>query len=516
MPNYSQDNKRIARNTFFLYVRMLVVMFLSFYTTRIVLRVLGVEDYGIYNIVGGFVSMLAVLNSCLTTGTNRFFNVALGEKDTHAISQVYTASLIIQVILIAVILIVGETVGLWYVNNEMVIPAERLAVANWLYQFSLLSLVFLIIQIPYSSAILAYERMDYYAIVSVIDAIFKLATALAVLWIDYDHLLAYGILMLLVSFIRFVLYYLYCKKNFIAIKVTRDFDKDLFKRLFSFSGWSILDPFSYIFRDQGSNVVLNLFFGPVVNAAYGISSQASGAVSSFASNLSVAFRPQIIQSYSAQEYSRAKRLMISMSKINFILQSLFALPIIFEISQILHIWLGPDYPQYTEIFAVLVIAINTINTLNEPVSIIMVASGHIKKIKSISLLIICSVVPIGYVLFHFGCQPYVIYIIMLILTIINQISCVNIMTKEIKDFKVTEYVKNVAFPCFIYAILSLIVPAIIVYVLPESMFRIIVTGIGVIISSSLIAYNFCLDESERPLLAGVFNKIFSKVKIRIK
>ena len=504
------------RNTAFLYVRMLLVMFLAFYTTRIVLAVLGVEDYGIYNIVGGFVSMFAVLNSCLTTGTNRFYNVALGKKDFVELSHVYKSSILIQLIIIAIIILFAETIGLWYINNKMVIPESRLMVANWLFQFSVISLLLLVLQTPYSAAVMAYERMDYYAVASIIDAFLKLGIVFVLQWLDYDHLLLYGFLMMAVSFIRFLLYYIYCKVKFPELILTRGIDGVIFKKLLAFSGWSTLDPFSYIVRDQGSNVILNLFFGPIVNAAYGIAAQISGAVSSFASNLSVAFRPQIIQAYSSGDFMRAKKLMLSMTKINFILQSIFAIPLIFEISLILRIWLGPNYPEFTEIFAILVITINTINTLNEPVSIIMVASGNIKKIKTISMLIICSIIPIGYLLFIAGMPPYTIYLVMLLLTIFNQISCVNIMSKEFMEIRRLEYLMKVAIPCMLYCILSLVVPFIIVTLLPSTIFRLVALFIAVIVSSGFLAYKVCLDDTERPMLLNIINNLCVKLRIKKK
>lgn len=514
MQGNNSYNKRLMRNTAFLYVRMLLVMFLAFYTTRVVLQVLGVEDYGIYNVVAGFVSMMAVLNSCLTTGTNRFYNVALGKNDKDGVSNVYKASLYIQLIIILVILILAETAGLWYINEKMVLPAERLVVANWLYQFSVFTLLLLVIQTPYSAAVLAYERMDFYAVVSIIDAVLKLAIVFAVRWLTYDKLLMYGLLMLVISVVRVMMYVVYCRKNFKELALSRPLDKPVFRSLLSFSGWSTLDPFSYIVRDQGSNMTLNLFFGPIVNAAYGIAVQISGAVSSFSSNLSVAFRPQIIQAYSSGDFGRAKNLMLSMSKINLVLQSMFAIPLVFELPYVLNIWLGADYPEYTVIFSTLVIAINTFNTLNEPVSIIMVASGKIKKIKSISLLIICSIVPIGYVLLRLGMPPYSIYLVMFTLTLLNQISCVNIMCEVFTELKRLEYVRIVAIPCLFFVLLSLIVPVGITTIIGTSFVRLVITFALSMIMTALIAYVVCFDATEKQLALNIVNTILKKVKIK--
>lgn len=512
MQDNNSSNKRLMRNTAFLYVRMLLVMFLAFYTTRVVLQVLGVEDYGIYNVVAGFVSMMAVLNSCLTTGTNRFYNVALGKIDKDGVSNVYKASLYIQLIIILVILILAETAGLWYINEKMVLPAERLVVANWLYQFSVFTLLLLVIQTPYSAAVLAYERMDFYAVVSIIDAVLKLAIVFAVRWLTYDKLLMYGLLMLVISVVRVMMYVVYCRKNFKELALSRPLDKPVFRSLLSFSGWSTLDPFSYIVRDQGSNMTLNLFFGPIVNAAYGIAVQISGAVSSFSSNLSVAFRPQIIQAYSSGDFGRAKNLMLSMSKINLVLQSMFAIPLVFELPYVLNIWLGADYPEYTVIFSTLVIAINTFNTLNEPVSIIMVATGKIKKIKSISLFIICSVVPFGYLLLKLGMQPYSIYLAMLALTFLNQVSCVNIMCKEFPDLQRMEYIKRIVIPLLIFIPCSLIAPFLITKFFDSTFIRIVLVFSISIPVTAVIAYLICLNKDEKGYFRALLNNLSNKIR----
>ena len=314
-------------------------------------------------------------------------------------------------------------------------------------------------------------------------------------------------LILVVSFIRLSLYILYCRKNFKELSLTEPLDKPLFRSLLSFSGWSTLDPVSYIVRDQGSNMTLNLFFGPIVNAACGIALQVSGAVSSVSSNLSVAFRPQVIQAYSSGNFGRAKKLILSMSKINFVMQSVVAIPLVFELPFVLNIWLGPTYPDYTVLFATLIVAINTLNTLNEPISIIMVATGKIKKIKTISLAIICSVVPLGYLLFRLGMPPYSIYVVMFLLTVLNQISCVIIMCSVFTDLKLKEYLNQVAVPCVLFIMLSLIVPSAIVSIMKPSFVRFILTVVFSVVSTIVIAFVICLNSFEKQY---ILNKVFRR------
>lgn len=510
MPNNNSNNRRLVRNTAFLYFRMLFVMFVTLYTTRVILSALGTVDYGIYNVVAGFVALFSVLNNCLSTGTNRFYNYALGKNDNEGITKVYNASVRIQFIILVVLFVLLEIIGIWYINNKMVIPMDRIYVAQFLFQCSVVSLLFVVMQIPYSAAVMAYERMDFYALISIIDAIFKLGIAVAIDHVSWDKLATYGCLLTLVSIINFLLYYAYSKKNIKSLKLKKSVDVPLFKKLFSFSAWSTIDPLSYMVRDQGSNMTLNIFFGPIANAAYGIAAQISGAVAGFASNLSIAFRPQMIQAYSSENYSRVKNLMFSMSKVNFIMQMCIAIPLVFEMQYILTLWLGETYPEYTVIFASIVVVINSVNCLNEPVSIIMVATGHIKKIKTISMCIICSIVPFGYLLFTLGCPPYAIYLVMLCLTLINQISCIIIMHQEFKYIAPFEYLRVIIIPLTLFTFLSLIAPSIITYFMSSSFVRLCVLFPVTIILSVTIAYYVCMNTNEQQMFVGARNKIIGK------
>ena len=373
---------------------MLFVMIITLYTTKVVLKVLGVVDYGIYNVVCGFVSLFAFLNTSLTTGTNRFYNYAIGKNDKQQETDVYNASLRIQIIILFCAIVISESIGLWYLYNKMVIPVDRLSTAFWIFQFSVISLCLLILQIPYSAAVIAHEKMNFYAVVSIIDAAMKLVFVVLLQYVQYDKLLFYGFLMLVTSATNFIFNWVYSMFKFENIRLDRRVNKEIFRGLFSFSLWSLLDPITVTCRGQGCNMVLNAFFGPVVNAAYGISNQISGAIDGFTNNLSIAFRPQIIQSYSSGEYSRTKALFYSMSRINYMLHLMLIIPVAFSISYILDLWLG-SYPSETRIFTICVMIMQTINCLHAPISTVMVATGKIKKIKIVSFIIICSVIPLS-------------------------------------------------------------------------------------------------------------------------
>lgn len=514
MSDNSSSNKRIAKNTAFLYIRMAVIMIVALYTTRVVLRVLGVVDYGIYNVVCGFVSMFQVFNTCLNTGANRFYNYAIGKNEIGGVRRVFNAALAIQIILVIIVVLLIEAVGLWYLNNKMSIPAERLVVANWIFQFSVLSMVMLIMQTPYSAVVLSYERMDYYALVSIVDVLLKLGFVILLQFVSYDRLLFYGLLMIVVSIVNFLMYYLYCKRNFEEIKIDFHVDKKTFKELFSFSAWSLLDPITLMAKGQGSNMVLNFYFGPIVNAAYGIANQVSSAVDTFTQNLAVAFRPQIIQSYSCGDYNRTKNLMYSMSKINYMLHLMLIIPVILELRFLLNIWLGTDYPEVTISFASLVMVIATINCLHAPISTVMVATGKIKTIKIVSLIIISSVIPISIVCFMAGLPSVTTFIILLVLTLLNISACAVIMCKTFNAITLPEYLKSVIIPCIIYSLLVVILPIIISIIMLPSWYRLILLCIVTLISAITVGYTFVLNKDEKVLVNNIKESVLAKIKTK--
>lgn len=510
MQTNSNNNTRIARNTIFLYIRMITVLLISLYTTRVVLRVLGSEDFGIYNVVCGFVFMFSILNTSLTTGTNRFYNYALGQNNAEGVTKVFNAAIRIQMIVVLVLLFLMETIGLWYLNRQMVIPHDRLWVANIIFQFSVLSLVLVIIQIPYSAAIMAYERMDYYAFVSILDVFLKLGFVIALQYVSGDKLLFYAFLILVTSIINFAMYYVYCKRCLHPISFQQVHDKKLFRELLSFSSWSLLDPFTRTTQSQGSNLILNFFFGPLINAAYGVANQVSSAVDSFTQNIAIAFRPQIIQSYSCQEEMRVKNLMFSMSKVNYILHTLLAIPLILEIKYILFLWLGENYPDFTVPFTSLILIARTIDCLHAPISLVMVASGRIKRIKTASAIVLCSIIPISIVLFEFEFSPNAIFILMIVLAVLNMVVSTIIMCKEIHFINVAEYLRNVIGPCSVFTILTITIPVAVFILMESSFLRFIVITASTVSAALVIAYGVVLNKNEKTLAKNMVSTIIKR------
>lgn len=450
-------NQRIAKNTLFLYLRMSIVLVVSLYTTRIILNSLGVEDYGIYNVVCGFIAMFGFLNSTLSTSTNRFYNYEIGQGNEDGIKKVYSNSLIIQGALAFFVLFFVEIVGLWYLNNYMVISNDRLAIANWIFQFSLISMLFTFLQTPYIALILAYERMNYYAVVSIIDVFLKLAIAISLPFFGVDKLFIYGFLIMLISLVNFVLYGVYAIRQFDSMKFSRQIDKALFKKMLMFTGWTFLNPLAYTGRSHGCNLVLNFFFGPIINAAYAITNQVSAAIDSFSMSVSVAARPQIIQSYSCNDYGRTNNLFFSTSKIMFVLIAILTIPLSFNMEFILNVWLGDNVPEYTVIFCIWILMVKLIDSLNPSCTNLIMATGKIKVYMIVSSIIVFSVVPLSIIAFNIYESPLLMFMIMFLSAVINQIASILILHKIIKLISLKRYFSEIIVPALVLFFVSVLV-----------------------------------------------------------
>lgn len=501
----STNNKKIARNTLFLYLRMSLVLVVSLFSTRVLLHALGVEDYGINNVVCGFVSMFAFLNTSMSNGVQRFYNFSLGRKNEYTVKEVYNISVLIQVILAVFLLIILETAGNWYIYNVMNIPSYRIHAAMWIFQFSILSLTLLVLQIPYSAAIMAYEKMDYYAYLSIFDVVAKLVVAFSVKYANSDKLILFGALNLLVALINFSLYYIYAHKHFDELRLDFKFRKDLFRPILSFSGWNIFGSFAYMIKGQGLNLLLNFFWGTIVNAARGVSNMVMSAIQGFQANIVIAFRPQLVQSYAEGNISRVSRLFYSLSKISFILLSILSIPIIIEIKYILRIWLGENIPEYTVPFTILALLNMIVSSLNTPVSQVVHATGKMKSYQIGTSIVICLILPIAWVCLKLGCNPTMVYWISLIVTIVNQAIC-NLLLKKVFKYSIKDYVVNVILPCLCFSVLVPVIPFLITRCLPSSFYRLIITCLSSILLSLIVAYFVVLDKVEKEMVVGFIKK----------
>lgn len=510
MSDKISSNRKIAKNTAFLYVRMLFVLIVSLYTSRVVLRTLGVVDFGVNNVVAGFVSMFAFLNSTLTNSIQRFYNFELGKNGVCGMQKVYQTSIIIQVVLAVITVLAVETIGVWYLETKMVIPADRIVAARWVFQCAVAGLAFVIMGIPYSSAIMAHEKMDYYAIVGILDAVFKLALVFALPHIPYDKLIMYGCLTLSVNILNFLLYFVYSKLKFKELKFKLVYYKDLFKAMLSFSGWNVVGTFANMLKGQGVNMILNIFFGPVVNAARGIAYQMMNALQGFTSNIVAAFRPQLVQSYAVGNYQRVKNIFYSESKISYILMSALVVPVIIEMPYLLDLWLGKDaVPDYTVPFANLVLLNMLISTLNTPCTQIVHATGRVKTYQIVYSVLITSILPISWIVLKLGGNPVSVFIVSLAVTFMNQVISLFVV-KSVFEYSIKEYLKMVIMPCLTVTVLLPVVPFLVSKLMAISFSRLVVVCLLDIVLAILIAYAFVLNANEKQMALSIVDKLIKR------
>lgn len=505
MEQHNSGNSRIAKNTMVLYIRMIFVLLVSLYSTRAILNVLGVVDYGIYNVVAGFVSMFAFLNSSMTNTVQRFFNYEIGFSDKGNLNKVYVTSIQIQAILGVLTVVLLEVVGMWYIKTKMVIPVERLTAAIYVFQLSVFSLFLLILQIPFAAAVIAHEKMGFYAVVSMTDAVLKLIIAIVLPFISYDRLIYYGILMSLISLIDILLYYFYAKRSFREIAYKHLYYKDLFKRMITFSGWNVLDSFAYTMQGQGLNMLMNAFYGPVVNAARGVAYQIQAALSGFTENIAVAFKPQLIESYAKDDHERTKSLMFSMSKLGYIMVYVLSLPISLEVEYILNIWLGGTVPNYTAIFTILVLLNMALGSLNIPISQTVQATGHIQRYQTIRSLIVTSALPLSWLALICGAPAYIIFVILILVNMINQPVSMYLLRKVFK-YSYRDYFSRVILPCFLFSVVAPIIPIMIHLIMKESFGRLLLVCIVSVIISLIFVYSIIMTKSEKMFIKVIIDR----------
>ena len=448
----ASSNKTIAKNTIFLSTRMIFVMFVSLYTSRVFLRVLGVEDFGINNVVAGFVSMFSFLNTSLANGIQRFYNSELSTSGEEGVTKVYNSALIIQGLIALIVALLLESFGVWYMYNEMVIPAERFTIAMWIFQFSVVSAVLVIMQTPYSAAVMAYEKMNYFALVGIVDVILKLLLALILPYASGDKLWLYGLGNLAIVLFSFLMYYAYSKFHFHALHIKYCYQKDLLKSMITFSGWNFLGTFACMMREQGLNMVLNQYFGPVVNAARGIAYQVSSALQGFVHTTSTASKPQMVASYTGGDSSRTIGLMYTMSKLSFFILYLMAIPLCLEMDYILHLWLGDVVPDHTANFVIWVILVNFVNNLNAPLSNVVYATGQMRNYEMTFSVINLLIIPFAYVALQMGYPPETVFVIYFVMSMVVQIGCLFVIRKLMK-LSLKQYALKLIVPLFVFTVI---------------------------------------------------------------
>lgn len=471
MQKISENNKRITKNTFILYFRMLLTTLVSLYTVRVVLNTLGEVDYGIYTVVGGVVAMLSFLSGSMASASQRFFAFEIGRKDFIRLKHTFNLTLIIYIGIGVIILLLAETIGLWFLNTKMTIPADRMEAANWVYQLSILSFIMTMFTVPYNAAIIAHEDMKVYAYVSMIDTILKLAVVYLLLLFSFDKLKLYAILMLGVTTIVTLILRTYCKKKYSECRFEFFWDKDLFKEIVSYSGWNIFASLVGLMRNYGVNILINLFFNPAINAAQAIAFRINSVILGFTHNFHVAVGPQIIKKYSRKELISLENLIVSSSKFSFFLLLILSLPIILETDFILSFWLN-EVPEFSGVFVKIVLVNALLEVMNAPIITAIQATGNIKKYQLVVAIIQLLIIPSTYLLYKVGFEPYYAYVNMIILSLISFIPRLRIF-QEVTGLKVSNYIKRVFPKIIVVSIISILILFITHFFIDEGLLRLI-------------------------------------------
>ncbi len=447
-----QRSKRLIKNTLFLYLRMLFVMCVGFYTSRVVLDKLGVVDFGVQNVVGGLASMFVFFRSSLANASQRFFSIALAKNDLIAARHAFCQHQTVYMILAAIVVFVAETIGVWFVVNKLVIPVERLNAAIWVYQFMIVSLVLTILSVVYDATMISHENMRIYSYVGIYEGVAKLAIAFLISIAPFDKLIFYAMLTMFVALSVRVFYGFYCKKKYAECRFSFVFDKQNIKQTTAFIGWNFVGTAVWSINNQGIDVLLNMFFGPVVNAARAISVQISNVVTNFSSNFFVSVQPQITKSYASNDFEYLMKLFYGASRYSFFLLWFLSLPLLFHMYVVLGIWLK-EVPEYTPIFARLVLGYALINAFDNPIWSMALAIGNLKKYISIGSAVYLMNFPIAYLLLKKGLPPYSVLIASIVVRFVY-IWTVLLIVRKCVPISLIKYIRSVILPCFIVVMLS--------------------------------------------------------------
>ena len=504
MSTTSENNKRIAKNTLFLYFRMLLTMAVTLYTSRVILQTLGVEDYGIYNVVGGVIAMLSFLNSSLSGASSRFITYELGKGNSGKMKEMFSTILCIHFILAILILILGESVGLWFVYNKLVIPAERMTAALWVYHCSILTAIVSIISVPYNSLIIAHEKMNAFAYISIVEVTLKLVIVWMLALFPFDKLIIYAILFLCTQIVIRMIYNHYCTKNFKESRTMPIYHPKQMKEIFVYASWTMNGYLAIVGYTQGINILLNLFFGPIINAARGIAVQVESATLTFVQNFQMAIRPQIIKSYASNNFEYMHTLIIASSKYGFYLMLLISFPILLCVDAILTLWLG-TVPEYTANFVRIMLLTGLLSPLKTALLNAIHATGDIRKFQIYEGTSLLTVLPISYVLLKtLHITPEMVMIVYLCVSLITQGIRIWIVLPKIK-MKYNLYFKEAIFP-LVFPLVAMLLPLFYINLGAEITFGKIIIYVGCSLLYMFVIIFLGLRQRERSYVLHFINK----------
>ncbi|HJG18326.1 lipopolysaccharide biosynthesis protein [Odoribacter splanchnicus] len=501
----SENTRRIAKNTVMLYIRMLLIMAVTLYTSRVVLNVLGVEDFGIYNVVGGIVVMFSFLNGAMATSTQRFLSFSLGKNDQEQVARVFSMSMTTHISIALIVLLLAETFGLWIFYRYLNIPPERMGAAQWVYQLSVLTFCISIIRVPYNAGIIAYERMSFYAYISIVEVCLKLGMVILLQYLGSDKLILYALLMALTTGIVTFIYKLYCCKTFSVCRYHYFWDKHLYKELISFSGWSLFGSAANVGVQQGINILLNVFFGVVTNAALGIANQVSSAVSQLVGNFQTAFNPALVKSYASGDYSYFVRLIFQTSRFSYFLLFIIALPLYLCMPFVLKVWLD-IVPEYTVVFCRWMLVFVLIDAVSAPLWISVQAIGKIRSYQLLMSALIFLNIPLSWLLLRLGKDAEWVMQVRVGINLLTFI-CRIIYLQKRKVISSYLYLREVISPVVLVSVLSVPLPLWIGCNYSGLKGFLLLSGVSVILSGVAIWF-LGLRKSERDFIWTSFrNKL---------
>lgn len=480
-------------------------MFITIFTTRFLLQNLGIEDYGVYNVTLGIVAIFSFLRPSLANTVQRFYNVELGKNSLQGATKVFSTGLFIHFCIALLLVVICEALGLWYINTTMVIPDGRYDAVFWVFQISMVSLFFSMIQVPYTAAVMAHEKMDFFAALNVIDAVLKLLIAILICYSPFDRLVFYGFLLLCITIFNLIINAWYTHRNFKEAYFCKDGIRELLRPLLSFSFWNMFESLARIGKDQGCNMLLNYYFGPAVNAARGVTGQVSFALSSLIDTSGIAARPQLVQRYAKGEIKSSISIFYFLSKVVAIVVILIGVPIYLETNYVLHLWLGKNIPTYSIIFVRLVIIMTFVDKLATPVTSIIHASGRIKNYHLTASVVNISVIPFVWLFFSMGYDAEYLYISFILGSFIAQVLFVLILNKQVCITKSRYFIDVIAKP-LLTLFLSAILPVYIHYSMEEGFVRLVAVSCTMFIMMALIGYTVCLNKSEKGLIRSFLIK----------
>ena len=512
MVDPSANNKRIAKNTLLLYVRTLFIMLVTLYTSRVVLNTLGVTDYGIYNVVGGVVAMFGFINGSMSSATQRYITFALGKGDKENLQKVFSTALQIHVLIAVLIIILGETVGLWFMYTQMQIPADRMDTAFWVLQCSIVSTAVMIISVPYNADIIAHEKMSAFAYISILEAVLKLAIVFALVLSPFDRLIFYAFLILAVQLLIRLCYSHYCSRHFEESKYRHVWDKSLFKEMTGFAGWSMFGNLAGVLFGQGLNMLLNVFFGPVVNAARAVSVQVQSAIQQFVGNFQMALNPQITKTYAKGEMDEMHKLMFRSARFSFYLLFFLSLPVLFETNFILTVWLK-TVPDNTVIFLRIMICTSLLYTLSNPLMVANQSTGKVRKYQAICGTILLLILPVSYICLLLGCPAYSVFIVHFVMESITQ-AVRMVLLRPLIGIRIRDYFRHIYLRVFVVVILSVILPFLVYGYMDDTVLRFFTICVACVLSVGSVAYTVGLSSNERAFVhakvVGICNKILHR------